>query len=69
LGFKVVAEGVEDEATLSMLRDLGCDRAQGWHIGKPMPFAKLLDELPGSAPGAEETAIGFVQRSVSGGRS
>lgn len=69
LGFKVVAEGVEDEATLSMLRDLGCDRAQGYHIGKPMPFAELLDELPGSARGAGETAIGFVQRSVNGGRS
>lgn len=66
LGFKVVAEGVEDEATLAMLRDLGCHRAQGWHIGKPMPFAQLLDELAASAPGVEETAIDIIQRSVNG---
>ncbi|EZP70362.1 Diguanylate phosphodiesterase [Sphingomonas paucimobilis] len=48
LGFKVVAEGIEDEATLAMLRELGCHRAQGWHIGKPMPFEQLIDEVTAS---------------------
>lgn len=44
LGMKVVAEGVEDAATLAILRDLCCDIVQGWHIGKPVPadeFARL----------------------------
>nr|WP_246587133.1 EAL domain-containing protein [Stakelama flava] len=44
LGFAVVAEGVEDAAVLEYLRALGCDYAQGWHIGRPIPakdFAKL----------------------------
>jgi EAL domain-containing protein (putative c-di-GMP-specific phosphodiesterase class I)/CHASE2 domain-containing sensor protein len=36
LGFKVVAEGVEDGACLAKLAEFGCDVAQGWHIGKPM---------------------------------
>jgi diguanylate cyclase len=36
LGFKVVAEGVEDAACLDRLRDYGCDTAQGWAIGKPV---------------------------------
>jgi diguanylate cyclase len=36
LGFKVVAEGVEDAACLDRLRDYGCDTAQGWVIGKPV---------------------------------
>lgn len=36
LGFKVVAEGVEDTACLNRLRDYGCDVAQGWAIGKPV---------------------------------
>ena len=41
LGMKVVAEGVEDQACLARLADMGCDTAQGWHIGKPMPAPQL----------------------------
>ena len=37
LGLKVVAEGVEDEATLHRLAGLGCDLAQGYHFSKPLP--------------------------------
>jgi len=36
LGMELVAEGVEDEATLELLRALGCDTAQGFHISRPM---------------------------------
>jgi diguanylate cyclase (GGDEF)-like protein len=36
LGLKVVAEGVEDEATLHRLAGLGCDFAQGYHFSKPL---------------------------------
>ncbi len=41
LGLSVVAEGVEDEALLRRLRELNCDEAQGYHIGKPMPGAEF----------------------------
>jgi diguanylate cyclase len=41
LGLQVVAEGVEDQATLEHLRRLGCDRAQGYHIGRPAPAASV----------------------------
>ena len=34
---KVVAEGIEDEVTLGLLREMGCDVAQGYHIARPMP--------------------------------
>jgi EAL domain-containing protein (putative c-di-GMP-specific phosphodiesterase class I) len=37
LGLQVVAEGVEDDATLAILRALGCDLAQGFGIARPMP--------------------------------
>jgi diguanylate cyclase (GGDEF)-like protein len=37
LGLKVVAEGVEDVATLHRLGGLGCDLAQGYHFSKPLP--------------------------------
>jgi len=36
LGLRSVAEGVEDPRTAEMLRQLGCDAAQGWHFGRPM---------------------------------
>jgi EAL domain-containing protein (putative c-di-GMP-specific phosphodiesterase class I) len=35
LGHRTVAEGVEDEATLAVLRALGVDYAQGYHLGRP----------------------------------
>ena len=41
LGYEVVAEGVEDEAVLHHLRDLGCDLAQGYHIRRPAPADDL----------------------------
>lgn len=41
LGLTVVAEGVEDPATLDILDDLGCNIAQGYIIARPMPNAEL----------------------------
>ncbi|TIX51036.1 EAL domain-containing protein [Alteraurantiacibacter aquimixticola] len=38
----VVAEGVEDEATLTILRDSGCLVAQGFAISRPIPFKEIL---------------------------
>jgi EAL domain-containing protein (putative c-di-GMP-specific phosphodiesterase class I) len=45
LGLTVVAEGVEDQATLDMLADLGCDIAQGFHLGRPMTASALASWL------------------------
>jgi diguanylate cyclase len=44
LGLQVVAEGVEEQATLDHLSRLGCDLAQGYHIGRPTPAASVLFE-------------------------
>jgi EAL domain-containing protein (putative c-di-GMP-specific phosphodiesterase class I) len=38
----VIAEGVEDAHTLELLGKLGCDMAQGFGIGKPMPIDEFL---------------------------
>ncbi|HEX8156817.1 MAG TPA: EAL domain-containing protein [Solirubrobacteraceae bacterium] len=35
---RTIAEGVEDEETLTLLRDYGVDFAQGFHIGHPAPI-------------------------------
>jgi diguanylate cyclase (GGDEF)-like protein/PAS domain S-box-containing protein len=42
LGLKVVAEGIEEEAILTKLHQMGCDYAQGYYIAKPMPANNVL---------------------------
>jgi PAS domain S-box-containing protein len=37
-GLKSVGEGVENQDTLDLLRELGVDYAQGFHIGRPAPW-------------------------------
>ena len=44
---QTVGEGVEDAATLALLRELGVDFAQGYHIARPGPLAT---QLPRSSP-------------------
>jgi diguanylate cyclase (GGDEF)-like protein len=41
LGLTVVAEGVEDDATLDRLRALGCDRVQGYLMARPLAVADV----------------------------
>jgi diguanylate cyclase (GGDEF)-like protein len=41
LGLTVVAEGVEDDATLHALGEVGCDVAQGYFLARPMPAEAL----------------------------
>ena len=45
LGLRMVAEGVEDQATLDLLQVLGCDEAQGFLISPPVPAAELSTML------------------------
>ena len=58
LGLRVVAEGVETPATWRALEALGCDRAQGFHISRPMPADEVTRWLSshfglhGHQPGA-----------------
>jgi diguanylate cyclase len=52
LGRKVVAEGVESQSVLDALKALGCDTAQGYLIGLPMPYSDFVDSLftPAASP-------------------
>jgi EAL domain-containing protein (putative c-di-GMP-specific phosphodiesterase class I) len=42
MGKKTIAEFVEDEETLEILREIGVDYVQGWGIGKKIPITELL---------------------------
>ena len=44
LGKRTVAEMVGDEETLNLVRDLGVDYVQGFHLGRPAPLARWLVE-------------------------
>ena len=55
LNMSAYAESVETPESASILRDLGCDNAQGWHFAKPMPvndLTKLLMDQNGTADDA-----------------
>ena len=55
---RVVAEGIENATQLALLRELGCDEAQGYHIARPLDAAQFADLLasqdyqhqPGTGP-------------------
>ena len=44
LGVDTVCEGVETEAQVRFLRDIGCSKLQGYYFSKPLPFEDV-DEL------------------------
>lgn len=45
LGFKVIAEGIEEQAQIDFLRAEQCDEIQGFFIGRPMPVAEFENWL------------------------
>ena len=45
LGLKVVAEGVENIEQIKVLKELGCNFAQGFYFSKPMPFMEFKELL------------------------
>jgi len=42
LGVQVVAEGVETQAELDVLRNLGCGLVQGYHLARPAPLPEVM---------------------------
>ncbi|MDQ1640806.1 MAG: diguanylate cyclase, partial [Actinomycetota bacterium] len=52
LELEVVAEGIEDEETLEVVRRLGCDTAQGYYLARPMRPDALWRLLATDAAGA-----------------
>ncbi len=45
LGYETVAEGVEYKEQAEMLRDLGCDIAQGYLYSKPLTYSDFIDYI------------------------
>jgi EAL domain-containing protein (putative c-di-GMP-specific phosphodiesterase class I) len=60
LNLRVIAEGVENEAQMSFLREHQCDEIQGYYFSKPLAVDKVADTLRGVtlAPHARAQASG-----------
>ena len=70
LGASVVMEGIEDEETAQLCRDLDADLGQGWHFGRPKPWPVAAEELelaPVRRPAVPQpaTAESATERAVS----
>ncbi|MCW2966491.1 MAG: hypothetical protein JWM71_263 [Solirubrobacteraceae bacterium] len=55
LGLQAIAEGVESEEQLAVIRELGCDLAQGYLLAQPMPAAEVEALLAPRTPVSEAT--------------
>jgi len=59
LGHRVVAEGAEDQATVDLLRELGCQLVQGYHIGRPETADQVADCIR-AHPGRSAPVLSIV---------
>jgi PAS domain S-box-containing protein len=62
-GQQTIAEGVEDEPTLDVLRQLGVDHVQGFHIARPGPVEQVIGApVRARSPRAERGPPGLIAR-------
>lgn len=45
MGLNIIAEGVETGEEAALLRDMGCEAAQGYHFARPLPENKVIELL------------------------
>ena len=60
LNLRTIAEGVEDAATLALLREFACDEAQGYHFARPMgaqAFARFMEQTAGASSNNEKVGM------------
>lgn len=66
LGLTLTAEGVEDDQTLSVLKLMGCDSAQGFGLCKPCSLIDLVGFMQRQKESAEPLVRGDRRRGPSG---
>ncbi len=50
LGKETVAEWIENEETLRLLKEIGCDYGQGFYSGRPVPLKELIQAMNEETP-------------------
>jgi len=67
LRMRVIAEGIETESQLAVLRNLGCDYGQGYLLAKPKPkeeTEKLLYQHPNWIPDQDDSTSEYSDRNI-----
>jgi EAL domain-containing protein (putative c-di-GMP-specific phosphodiesterase class I) len=59
LSLRTVAEGVETAAQYDALRTIGCDKVQGYYVGRPAPLADAAAFADGATPWHVAAALPF----------
>ena len=54
IGIHTLAEGVETAEQAEYLRDIGCEKLQGFYFGKPLPYAEAMETLKKKGIGVEK---------------
>ena len=67
-GLQTAAEGVEDEETLTIVRDLGLDYARGFQLGVPVPILPGDAERPRRVVRRKRSGKGYGRVEMGGGR-
>jgi diguanylate cyclase (GGDEF)-like protein len=57
LGMQTIAEFVGDDEAVELLRAMGVDYAQGYHIGRPVSTGSLFRKLPMPRPAADDDPV------------
>lgn len=65
LGGHSLTEGVETEEQFQFLCDIGCDFAQGYYFGKPMPYTECRKSLDQQGIAFEKRSWEFLSRTPS----
>ena len=58
-----IRDSVETAPVLALLASMGCDVAQGYLIGKPMPLTELIATLPSTSEKAAVSTSALAQAS------
>ena len=58
LGMITLCEGVETAEHYEFLKDIHCDKAQGYHFAKPMPMSESREFTSGKGIRIEQNIIG-----------
>ncbi|MBQ1604552.1 MAG: EAL domain-containing protein, partial [Lachnospiraceae bacterium] len=53
LGIHTLAEGVENKEQINFLQEIGCEKMQGYHFGKPLPLEEAISNILGKNVGFE----------------
>jgi EAL domain-containing protein (putative c-di-GMP-specific phosphodiesterase class I) len=60
LRMSTVAEGIETAGQAAVVRELGCEKGQGYLFSKPLSAAELAGWLTGDGPGAAASGLSWA---------